>query len=210
MFDNRTKAGKLLTDVFTPFLNTNAVILGLARGGVPVAYQISKGLNLPLEVFIVRKLGVPGQPELAFGAIAEDGIVVLDDRLTEMLDLPLKEMMNIAEKEKAELERRTALYRKSKEKSNMHDKTVILVDDGLATGLSMKAAVKSILLQAPKKVVVAVPVASDHGVDRVQKELRYGVDEVVCLTVRRDFESVGQYYRNFPQVSDEEVVKLIN
>lgn len=209
-FENRNEAGKLLARKLVAFKDTDAIVFGLPRGGVPVAYEIARSVHHPLDVFIVRKLGVPSQPELAVGAISEKGSVVLDEELIKQLAIPLSAMMNLEEREKVELARRQKVYRGKRSVPNMQNKIAILVDDGMATGLSMRAAIKDILKQPPRKLVIAVPVASTHAFESTKKELRDGVDEIIALSIPGNFEAVGQYYKQFEEVSDQKVIALLN
>ena len=183
----------------------DVVVLALPRGGVPVAYEVAKALGAPLDVFTVRKLGVPGNPELAMGAIATGGVVVLDQRLIQLLGIDRSQLEQAVTAELRELERRDAAYRGNRELPDLTGKTVILVDDGLATGSTMRAAALAVRELNPARIVVAVPVAAEETCDA----FRDVVDEIVCGVTPRPFHAVGLWYEDFSQTSDEEVRELL-
>jgi putative phosphoribosyl transferase len=181
------------------------IVLGLPRGGVPVAYEVARELRAPLDVFIVRKLGVPGFPELAMGAIASGGVRVLNqDVISQLPDVGMV-LQAVTDLETEELQRREAQYRAGQTAHDLRDKTVILVDDGLATGATMRAAVEALKKHAVGRCVVAVPVAAPETC----ADLRSEVDEIVCATTPTTFYGVGQFYENFSQTSDEQVRALL-
>lgn len=205
-YQNRTEAGRLLATQLARYKsNPDVVVLGLTRGGVPVAAEVASALNAPLDVVVVRKLGVPFQPELAMGAIAGDGTLVLDKDLVHALHIKDKEVDAVLTKERAELERRERLYRGGGPALELKDRIAILVDDGLATGSTMLAAVAFAKRRLTRRIVVAAPVAS---VDAVEK-IRGKVDECVSLATPELFLAVGAWYRNFLPVNDGEVINLI-
>lgn len=213
MFDNRREAGRelarLLADVVARAPAPTAedvVVLGLPRGGVPVAAEIARALGATLDVFVVRKLGTPGHQELAMGAIASGGIRVLNEEVVNALGIPLEYIDAVAAREQVELERRDAAYRQGRALTRLTNKTVILVDDGLATGSTMKAAVQAVRQEKPARVIVAVPV----GAPETCKELHSMADQVVCAQMPRSFSAVGEWYRDFSQTTDEEVVELLS
>jgi predicted phosphoribosyltransferase len=181
------------------------LVLALPRGGVPVAYEVAKALEAPLNVFLVRKLGVPGYPELAMGAIASGGIRVLNEDVVDHLGIPEYVIDRIAEIEQAELERREGAYRGDRPEPNVRGKTVILIDDGLATGSTMRAAVSALRQQGPAWIVVAVPVSASQTCN----EYRMGADEIICAQTPEPFLGVGQWYDDFSQTTDEEVRDLL-
>jgi putative phosphoribosyl transferase len=181
------------------------VVLGLPRGGVPVAYEVATALGAPLDVFVVRKLGVPGHEELAMGAIASGGAFVLDDRLVQTLGISRAEIERAVATELRELERREAAYRSGRNPHRLEGKTVILVDDGLATGSTMRAAAEAVRQLAPARIVVAVPVAAAETCD----DFRDVVDDVVCGQTPEPFQAVGLWYEDFSQTSDEQVRELL-
>lgn len=183
----------------------NAIVLGLPRGGVAVAYEVARALNLPLDVFIVRKLGVPGQEELAMGAIASGGVRVLNQAVIGALGLSQAEINEVIRREEQELRRREALYRGQRPPLNLKGKTVILVDDGLATGATMWAAIAAVRQQGPAQVVMAVPVAAPAECDAFKQI----ADDVVCAITAEPFHAVGLWYEDFPQMTDEEVRALL-
>jgi len=205
-FRDRAEAGRLLGERLAQEDGRgDVVVLGLPRGGVPVARQVARALGAPLDVFLVRKLGYPGQPELAMGAIASGGIRVLNDELVRELRLTDAVIDHVAEREAAELQRREHAYRGDRPPLDLSGKTVILVDDGLATGATMRAAVEAVRTRGPRQVVVAVPTAPPHAV----RELRGQVDDLVWLIAPEPFHAVGLWYEDFREVSDEDVRRLL-
>lgn len=205
-FINRTEAGKLLAKKLTAYFKyPDAIVLALPRGGVPVAYEVSQALQLPLDVFLVRKLGMPGQEELAIGAIAMGGVRVLNDSIIRSFAIDQATIDDIAAEQEQELERRNELYRHGQTAPILTQRTVILIDDGIATGATMKAAIKAIRHQHPAKLIVATPVMpADTYV-----EFKQLVDELICLEIPEPFYSVGMHYEEFPQTSDAEVCTLL-
>ena len=183
----------------------DVLVLALPRGGVPVAYEVAKELKAPLDVFLVRKLGVPGHEELAMGAIASGGVRVINEELISYLGIPDEVIDAIAAVEQRELERRAVAYRDDRPPPEVKDRIVILIDDGLATGSTMRAAAASLRLQKPRRIVVAVPVSSPETCD----EFRSEVDEIVCAVTPQHFQGVGLWYDDFSQTSDEEVRELL-
>jgi putative phosphoribosyl transferase len=180
-------------------------VLALPRGGVPVAYEVAKALHAPLDIFLVRKLGVPGHEELAMGAIATGGVRVLNDDVVGYLDIPADVIDAVAEIELGELERRERAYRGDRPEPEVQGKNVILIDDGLATGSTMRAAVKALREQDPARIVVAVPVSAAQTCD----EYRMGVDEIICAQTPEPFMGVGMWYGDFSQTTDEEVREIL-
>jgi putative phosphoribosyl transferase len=206
LYKNRTAAGQFLAEELAAYANRpDVLVLALPRGGVPVAFEVAKALNAPLDVFVVRKLGVPDQPELAMGAIASGGVRVLNQDIVRSLRLTETEISREEAKQRQELERRERLYRGNRPFPVIRGHTVIVVDDGLATGATMRAAIIALLTQQPARLVVAVPVAAPQTCQELESE----VDEVVCAVTPTPFYSVGLWYENFPQTSDEEVRSLL-
>ena len=205
LFQDRREAGKKLGAALSKFANTDAVVLALPRGGVPVGVEVSQALHVPLDVFVVRKLGVPGQEELAMGAIASGGVRVLNRTIIDGLSISPEQVDEVAAREQRELERREHDYRGASGPLDVRGRTAILVDDGVATGSTMRAAVTSLRQKGPREIVVAVPVASRYICDELQEE----ADETLCLYTPLDFFAVGQWYREFSQTSDEEVRTLL-
>jgi putative phosphoribosyl transferase len=205
-FSNRTEAGRLLAEKLVEYAGrTDVIVLGLPRGGVPVAYEVAKRWGVPLDVFIVRKLGVPGFEELAVGAIASGGVRVLNEDVMRALPNADETIESVTAKETAELERREQSYRDGRPAPELRDRIVILVDDGLATGATMRAAVKALRQRGAAKIVVAVPV----GPPDTCRELEEQADETICLCTPEFFQAVGQYYEDFSQTSDEDVRELL-
>jgi putative phosphoribosyl transferase len=205
-FLNRAEAGRLLAEKLEKYAGRDEVIvLGLPRGGVPVAYEVAKRLGVPLDVFIVRKLGVPGFEELAAGAIASGGVRVLNQDVMRALPNADETIESITARETAELERREQSYRDGRLAPELRNRVVILVDDGLATGATMRAAVKALRQRGVAKIVVAVPV----GPPDTCREFEDEADETICASTPEFFQAVGQYYEDFSQTSDEEVRELL-
>ncbi len=206
IFRDRVDAGQKLAEKLTEYARRDDVlILALPRGGVPVAFEVAERLNAPMDVFLVRKLGVPGHEELAMGAIASGGVRVLNERTINYLNIPEEVIDRVAAKEQRELERREKTYRDDLPAPDVKGKTVILIDDGLATGSTMRAAVIALKQMNPTKIVVAVPVASDETCREFQQE----VDAVVCAITPEPFYGVGLWYDDFSQTTDEEVRELL-
>jgi predicted phosphoribosyltransferase len=207
VFANRLDAGRELAKRLHHLKGRpDVLVLGLPRGGVPVADEVARALQAPLDVFLVRKLGVPGHEELAMGAIAEGGIQVLDQRLIDDLGVPSHLVEHITLRERQELDRRDVEYRGSRPRPTIAGRTVIVVDDGLATGATMEAAVRALRHLGPTAVVVAAPVGARETCVR----LRAYADEVICAETPRDFGAVGQWYLDFSQTTDDEVRALIS
>ena len=201
-FQDRRDAGRHLAQELLHYVNrSDAIVLALPRGGVPVAYEVALALNVPLDIFIVRKLGLPGQEELAIGAIASGGIRVLNEDIIHMLHIPDGVIENVAKRELQELQRRERRYRGDNPPPEVQDHTIILIDDGLATGASMRAAVAGLRAQHPARIVVAVPVAAPETCEAFEKE----VDEIVCAMTPEPFVGVGWWYEDFAQTTDEGV-----
>ena len=206
-FANRTEGGRLLAEKLARYSNRDDVIvLGLPRGGVPVAYEVAKRLRAPLDVFIVRKLGVPGFEELAAGAIASGGVRVLNGDVMRAIPYADEAIAAITARETAELERREQIYRQGRPPPELRDRIAILVDDGLATGATMRAAVKALRQNGAAKVVVAVPV----GPPDTCLEIGQLADDTICLSTPPFFQAVGQYYEDFSQTSDADVRELLS
>jgi len=207
IFANRTKAGQDLALRLRKYTNReDVIVLGAPRGGVPVAFEVAKGLRVPLDVFVLRKLGVPGREELAFGAIASGGVRILDRDTIEGLGITGLDIERVTRAEKQELERRERAYRGGRSALDVTGLTVILVDDGIATGSSLRAAIGALRQMKPARIVIAVPVAPPSTCSQLQFE----VDELVCLEMPEPFYGVGQFYDDFSQVSDEEVMELLD
>lgn len=205
LFSDRSDAGKMLASKLQQYKsNNNVLVLGLPRGGVPVAFEIAWELRVELDVFIVRKLGVPGHEELAMGAIA-GGILILNGDVLNQMGISKEAVHKVIDDENAELERRENLYRQGRLAHDLEGRCLILVDDGLATGASMRAAVMAARRHEPSKIIVAVPVAAEETL----KDLQAEVDEVVCLATPDPFMCVGTWYKNFAQTTDNEVRSLL-
>lgn len=208
IFKDRADAGRFLASKLNQFANLDDVIvLGLPRGGVPVAFEVANQLNAPLDVLVVRKLGVPGHEELAMGAIASGGFCVLNQDVLSHLNIPQDIIDLVIESEQRELERREREYRNNRPPLELHGRTVIVVDDGLATGSSMHAAVRAIRQKQPKKIVVAVPVGARETCQSFHNE----VDTMAfCAITPESFQSVGSWYANFSPTTDDEVRKCLD
>jgi putative phosphoribosyl transferase len=205
-FKDRRDAGRKLARKLLHYAGrSNLSVLALPRGGVPVAYEVALGLSAPLDIFIVRKLGLPGREELAIGAIASGDVRVLNQDIIRMLSIPQEVINFVVKRESQELRRREALYRGDRPSPELRDQVAILVDDGLATGASMRAAVAGLRARKPARIVVAVPAAAVEVCDAFRQE----VDEVVCYTTPDPFYGVGRWYEDFSQVTDEEVRDLL-
>lgn len=205
-YENRRQAGRLLASGLTHYAGrSDVVVLALPRGGVPVAYEVALYLDAPLDVFVVRKLGVPGYEEVAMGAIASGGVAVFNAEIASEIDISREALEHVIALERRELERRERAYRSECPPLDVQRKTIILVDDGLATGSSMRAAVMSLKQREPAKLVVAVPIASPSTC----QELAGEVDDVVCAATPEPFRAVGEWYADFSQTTDEEVRALL-
>jgi putative phosphoribosyl transferase len=206
-FPTRRKAGEALATKLEKYAGrADVLVLALPRGGVPVAYEIARALHVPLDVFLVRKLGVPGDEELAMGAIASGGVRILNKEIATAIGISPQGIDAVARREKLELDRREQLYRGDRPRPAVQGRTIILVDDGLATGSTMRAAAVALRRMQPSKIVVAVPV----GAQETCEEIRGEVDGVVCAITPEPFMAVGAWYTDFSQTSDEEVRELLD
>jgi putative phosphoribosyl transferase len=202
MFENRIEAGRRLAQVLEAYAGRpDVVVLALPRGGVPVGLEVARALQAPLDVFVVRKLGVPGNPELALGAIASGGVRVLNTEVLRLVDVSMSTVDAITERERRELERREHLYRGARPAAEIAGRTVIIVDDGLATGASMRAAVQAVRGMGPSRIVVAVPTAARDTCVALRRE----ADEVICVETPELFYAVGGSYIEFEQITDDDV-----
>jgi putative phosphoribosyl transferase len=204
-FADRIDAGKRLASELDSFAGKNAIILAIPRGGVVVGYEIAKALNLQLDVIIPHKIGAPNNPELAIGAMTEDGTIVLDDNLVSFLGVPKDYIKEESEKQKNEIKRRLKIYRENAPYPNLKGQDVIIVDDGIATGSTMKAALASVKKKGAKTVNIAVPVGPPSTI----KELKKQADKVICPYTPEYFQAIGQFYVDFNQITDEEVIELL-
>ncbi|MDR9501122.1 MAG: phosphoribosyltransferase [Desulfurivibrionaceae bacterium] len=206
VFKDRHDAGGRLAEKLSNLEGRDdVVVLGLPRGGLPVAYEVARALDAPLDLFLVRKLGVPGQPEFAMGAIAMGGVQVMNNDVIKMLNLRPADIEQVAAREGEEMERRNRIYRGDRPLPELRNKIVLLVDDGLATGATMRAAVTGLRSFQPAKIIVAVPTGAPEVCARLEVE----ADQVVCLSTPQPFEAVGAWYRDFSQTSDQEVCELL-
>jgi predicted phosphoribosyltransferase len=204
-FRNRKEAGQRLAAGLQEYRGKEVIVLAIPRGGVVVGYEVAKALEAPIDIVVPRKLGAPGNPELAIGAVAEDGTLILDDNLVNMLGVSVEYVNRVVNSELAEIKRRTLKYRAGMEPIKLSSKTVIIVDDGLATGATMKAAITSARKRGASEIVVATPVAPPDTVLEISKL----VNRVVCPVVYEPFFAIGQFYDDFSQVEDEEVIHLL-
>lgn len=207
-FQNREEGGKALAELLKRNANhENAVVLALPRGGLPVAFEVAEKLDLPLDVLAVRKLGVPGQKELAFGAIALGGVTVFNEDVLAAIKIPDAMIEDVIERERKELIRRERVYRGDKPVLKLKDKTVLIVDDGLATGATMKAAVAAVKTQEPRQIIVAAPVAAPSTCREFEDEVG---ECCVCVITPEPLYGVGMWYRDFGQTTDDEVCRLLD
>jgi putative phosphoribosyl transferase len=207
IFRNRQEAGRSLASRLEKYANReDVIVLGVPRGGVPIAFEVATALSLPLDIFVLRKLGVPGHEELAFGAIGSGGVRVLDREVVKSVGLSDSVIELVTRAERTELARREQIYRGGRPPLDVRGKTVILVDDGIATGSSLRAGVRALREMQPVAIVVAAPVAPRSTVNR----LRHEVDDVVCAAIPERFYGVGQFYHDFSQVTDAEVNELLD
>lgn len=205
MFPNRTSAGEMLATELKSFINKNVLVLALPRGGVPVAIPIAKMLKSPLDVIISRKIGAPFQPELALGALCEDGKPRWNHELLHQLNLQPSNLDEAIQKEQLKIKNYIHLFRQDKELPPLKNQTILLVDDGIATGATLFAAIDFLKKQHTKKIIVAAPVSSADTYQAVKKL----VDQIFCLNIAENFSAVGEWYEDFPQVSSEEVQQLL-
>lgn len=205
-YSDRREAGKILASELSIYANRrDVIVLALPRGGVPVAYEIAKALHVPLDVFIVRKLGVPGHSELAMGAITLGGVKIFNEDIINELQIKSDDITAVIAKEQEELKRRDAKYRGSHTFPSLKDKTIILVDDGIATGATIKAAIKALNALKPAGIIVAVPVAEKNMCDKIQSLVK----QLICPLKPVHFYAVGAWYEDFSQTEDEEVYTLL-
>ena len=205
-FRDRTDAGRALAGMLSAYANRpDVLVLALPRGGVPVGFEVAQALKAPLDVFLVRKLGLPGQKELAMGAIATGGVRVVNDEVVRLLSVPEAVIDRVAAEEQQELARREALYRGDRPPPDVTARTVILVDDGLATGSTMRAAAAAVRQQHPARLVIAVPVAAPSTCQELGRE----VDEIVCALTPEPFYAVGLWYEDFSETTDDQIRDLL-
>jgi putative phosphoribosyl transferase len=204
-FQDRRDAGRKLADLLRDYRSESPLVLGLPRGGVPVAYEVARELKAPLDVWVVRKVGAPGQPELGLGAVAEGGALYLDRNLMRLLGLSEAEVLRTAEREARDVARRIQRFRGSHPPPDLQGRTVLVVDDGIATGGTVRAALRALKQGRPAKVVLAVPVAPAESLEALRPE----ADEVVCVHPAAFMRSVGEFYEDFSQTSDAEVQELL-
>lgn len=204
-FSDRKDAGKQLASALTDFSFKEGMVLAIPRGGVVVGYEIASALNFKLDVIVPRKIGAPGNPELAIGAVTEDGTMILDDSLITYLGVSNEYIYQESERQKQEIQRRQNFYRQGVSEPEIKDKNVIVVDDGIATGSTMKAALASVRNKGAATLTVAIPVGPPSTI----KELKHQADNIVCLYTPEYFQAIGQFYSDFSQTNDEEVIELL-
>ncbi|HEY4830972.1 MAG TPA: phosphoribosyltransferase [Waddliaceae bacterium] len=206
MFRDRIDAGEQLALALQKYHNKkNTLVIGLPRGGIPVAYEVAQNLKLPLDVVCPRKIGAPFNKEFAIGAITETGEGIFDNEVISRLQIPKKYIEEEVEIEKETAQHRLGSYRKGRSPRNIKEKTVILIDDGLATGATMKAAIRTMRAERAESIVVAIPVSSLEALEEIRKQ----VDDIICLFAPRNFQAVGQFYQDFTPTEDEEVIELL-
>jgi putative phosphoribosyl transferase len=205
LFEDRVDAGRQLAERLAPYAEERPVVFALPRGGVPVGAEVSRSLGAPLEVIVSRKLGAPGQPEFGIGAVAPGGVRVLNERAVRALGIEEDYLEMISARELAEAERRLKLFRGDRPYPDLERRTAILVDDGLATGVTARAALLALRRMNPRRLVLAVPVCALQTAELLRPE----ADDLICLLAPANLEAVGLWYRNFEQTSDEEVVRLL-
>jgi putative phosphoribosyl transferase len=205
LFRDRKDAGLRLAERLARYRDEDSVVLALPRGGVPVGYEVARALKVPLDVFIARKLGAPNQPELGIGAVAQDGSRVLNERIVEEIGVSEEYIERVAAEETKEAERRIKLFRGERPEPEVRERTAILVDDGIATGVTTRAAIEALRRRDPRRLVLAVPVCTTYTADSLRRE----VDELICLEAPSNLMAIGLWYRYFEQTSDEEVIDLL-
>jgi putative phosphoribosyl transferase len=205
LFRDRKDAGLRLAERLARYRDEDSVVLALPRGGVPVGYEVARALKVPLDVFIARKLGAPNQPELGIGAVAQDGSRVLNERIVEEIGVSEEYIERVAAEETKEAERRLKLFRGERPEPEVRERTAILVDDGIATGVTTRAAIDALRRRDPRRLVLAVPVCATHAAGSLRRE----VDELICLEAPSNLMAIGLWYRYFEQTSDEEVIDLL-
>lgn len=205
LFRDRKDAGRRLAERLARYRYEDSVVLALPRGGVPVGYEVARALKVPLDVFIARKLGAPNQPELGIGAVAQDGSRVLNERIVEEIGVSEEYIERVAAEETKEAERRLKLFRGERPEPEVRERTAILVDDGIATGVTTRAAIDALRRRDPRRLVLAVPVCATHAAESLRRE----VDELICLEAPLNLMAIGLWYRHFEQTSDEEVIDLL-
>ncbi len=206
VFKNRAHAGRELSKHIDPSGFVNPIVLALPRGGVPVGYEIAQTFHVPLDVIVVRKLGAPGQEEFGIGAIAENNVRVLDNQSIALLGISTEYVDQVSKQEEEEMLRRIQLYRNGKPLPSLNGRTVILSDDGLATGVTARAAIEAVKKQHPERIIFAIPVCAWDTATRLSQD----VDSLICVLTPYDFLSVGSWYQEFDQVTDDEVKKLLD
>jgi putative phosphoribosyl transferase len=204
-FDDRVDAGRKLALALSGYRGKDLVVLAIPRGGVVVGYEVARELGAPLDVVIPHKIRAPGNPELAIGAVTQDGTTILDRELTRYLQVPDSYLRREIESQIREINRRVARYRGDRPMPALDGRVVVIVDDGVATGATVRAAIRSVRKQTPSSIVVAVPVGPSDTIERLRGE----ADDMVCLSTPEPFLAIGQFYRRFDQTSDEEVVRLL-
>ncbi|HEU5076777.1 MAG TPA: phosphoribosyltransferase [Polyangiaceae bacterium] len=205
LFRDRRHAGRVLAAALGKYRGTDVIVLGLPRGGVPVAYEVARALGAPLDVFVVRKLGVPGHEELAMGALASGGLVVLNEYIVRSLGITKEDIFEVTRTENHELARRERAYRGGRAPVNSWGKTVVLIDDGLATGATMRAAIRTLRQRTPARVVAAVPVAARETCSEMADE----ADDMICAATPEPFQAVGPWYEDFSQTTELEIRELL-
>ena len=205
MFSDRKEAGEILAEKLEKLRLENPVVLAIPRGGVVVGYEVARKLKAPLDVIVPRKLGAPGNPELAIGAVAEDGAIILDSSLIDYLEVDEEYIKKEKERQVKEIKRRLNVYRGRFSRLEIERRDVVIVDDGIATGATIRAAIASVRKRKPASLTLAVPVAPPSTIEKLREE----VDRIVCVSTPEPFFAIGQFYTDFRQTTDEEVIRLL-
>jgi putative phosphoribosyl transferase len=206
LFENRKDAGQKLSKSLKKYQRDDLIVFGLARGGIPVAFEVAKEFNKPLDVIIVRKLGLIDQPELGFGAIAPENVMILNSKIVDIYNVTSREIEYVKQKEEEKILKRMLQYRKNKIDYDLENKVALLIDDGIATGITTLVAIKYIKKFNPKRIIVASPICASGAIEAIKSE----TDDFICQYSSNNFSGISEFYKEFAQISDEEVVAMLN